>query len=166
MTTIVAAALCALASGGLCEARPAGGFDFNGAGEPRWLSVMPLAEEDVEGVASDAVAQGDETIVDGIAWITRLCPEGKPAADIAAQYAAAYRKIEPKVRSRSRMKQGVLLQSTMGHGGYPGEVAGYQLSVKSNGKSVYRMCPLDPRFLDYIAKSCRDMYEHPQSSNR
>ena len=117
-------------------------------GCPRWISVMPLAEDDVDGVASDAVAQGDETIVDGIAWITRLCPEGKPAADIAAQYAAAYRKIEPKVRSRSRMKQGVLLQSTMGHGGYPGEISGYQVAVKPDGTSVYRMCPLDSRFPD------------------
>ena len=126
-------------------------------GCPRWISVMPLAEDDVDGVASDAVAQGDETIVDGIAWITRLCPEGKPAADIAAQYAAAYRKIEPKVRSRSRMKQGVLLQSTMGHGGYPGEISGYQVAVKPDGTSVYRMCPLDSRFLDYIARSCRTL---------
>ncbi len=61
---------------------------------------MPLAEDDAEGIAADAVAQGKETIVDGIAWITRLCPEGNPVADVAAQYAAAYRKIEPKVRSQ------------------------------------------------------------------
>ena len=124
---------------------------------PRWISVVPLVEDDVEGIAADAVAQGNETIVDGVAWITRLCPEGNPVADLAAQYASVYRQIEPKVRSRSSVKQGILLQSTMGHGGYPGEVAGYQLSVKSNGKSVYRMCPLDPRFLDYIAKSCRTL---------
>ena len=77
-------------------------------GCPRWISVMPLAEDDVDGVASDAVAQGDETIVDGIAWITRLCPEGNPAADIAAQYAAAYRKIEPKVRSQIEGPRGGL----------------------------------------------------------
>ena len=31
----------------------------------------------------------------------------------------------------------------MGHGGYPGEVSGYQAAVKADGTSVYRMCPLD-----------------------
>ena len=124
---------------------------------PRWISVMPLEETDVEGIAADAVAQGNETIVDGVAWITRLCPEGNPAADLAAQYASVYRKIEPKVRSRSRVRQGILLQSTMGHGGYPGEVSEYQASVKPDGTSVYRMCPLDSRFLDYIARSCRTL---------
>ena len=174
MITIVnAAVLCALASGGPGETRPDGGENVaeninglvisegsattNEDSIPRWLSVMPLAENDVEGIVSDAVAQEAETIVDGIAWITRLCPEGNPVADVAAQYAAAYRQIEPKVRSRSRMKQGVLLQSTMGHGGYPGEVAEYQCAVKPDGTSVYRMCPLDSRFLDYIARSCRTL---------
>ena len=69
---------------------------------------MPLAEDDAEGIAADAVAQGKETIVDGIAWITRLCPEGNPVADVAAQYAAAYRKIEPKVRSQIEEPRGGL----------------------------------------------------------
>lgn len=124
---------------------------------PHWISVVPLEENDVDGVAADAVAQGNETIVDGIAWIVRLCPEGNPVADIASRYAAVYRRIEPIVRSRSSVKQGVLLQSTMGHGGYPGEVSGFQAAVKPDGTSVYRMCPLDTRFMDYIARSCRTL---------
>ena len=124
---------------------------------PHWISVMPLAADDAEGIAADAVAQGNETIVDGIAWIMSLCPAGNPAADLAARYAADYRLIEPSVRARSKVKQGVLLQSTMGHGGFPGEATPWQLSVKADGTSVYRMCPLDPRFLDYIARSCRTL---------
>ena len=146
----LAAANCALAA----ESRP---VDASAAKDecPHWISVMPLVEDDVEAIASDAVAQGEETIVDGIAWIASVHPQGNPAADLASQYAAVYRKVEPMVRSRSRMKQGILLQSTMGHGGYPGEASAYQVSVKPDGKSVYRMCPLDPRFLDYIARTCR-----------
>ena len=124
---------------------------------PHWISVMPLVADDVEGIASDAVAQGDETIIDGIAWIASVHPQGNPAADLAAQYASVYRKIEPMVRSRSRVKQGILLQSTMGHGGYPGEASGYQVMVKADGTSIYRMCPLDPRFQDYIAGTCRTL---------
>ena len=124
---------------------------------PHWLSVIPLVEDDIEGIASDAVAQGDETIIDGIAWLMRLCPEGNPVADLASQYASVYRKIEPKVRARSNVKQGVLLQSTMGHGGYPGEVSGFQTAVRVDGSTVYRLCPLDPGFMDYIARSCRTL---------
>ena len=126
-------------------------------GCPHWISVMPLAADDAEGLAADAVAQGNETIVDGIVWIMSLCPAGNPAADLAARYAADYRRIAPLVRARSQVKQGVLLQSTMGHGGFPGEATPWQLSVKPDGASVYRMCPLDPRFLDYIAKACRTL---------
>lgn len=124
---------------------------------PRWLSVIPLVEDDIDGIADDAVAQGDKTIIDGIAWLMRLCPEGNPVADLASQYAAIYGKIEPKVRARSKVKQGVLLQSTMGHGGYPGEVSGFQTAVKADGSTVYRMCPLDSRFMDYIGRSCRTL---------
>ncbi|MBP3406162.1 MAG: hypothetical protein J6N18_08685, partial [Kiritimatiellae bacterium] len=75
---------------------------------PHWLSVIPLVEDDIDGIADDAVAQGDKTIIDGIAWLMRLCPEGNPVADLASQYAAIYRKIEPKVRARSKVKHGVL----------------------------------------------------------
>lgn len=124
---------------------------------PHWLSVIPLVEDDIDGIVDDAVAQGNETIIDGIAWLTRICPEGNPVADIASQYAAVFRKIEPKVRARSKVKQGVLLQSTMGHGGYPGEVSGFQTAVKADGSTVYRMCPLDSRFMDYIGRSCRTL---------
>ena len=136
------------------EARP---VDASAAKDecPHWISVMPLVEDDVEGIASDAVAHGEETIVDGIAWMASVHPQGNPAADIASQYAAVYRQVEPMVRSRSGVKQGILLQSTMGHGGYPGEVSGYQTMVRANGTSIYRMCPLDSRFMDYVARTCR-----------
>ena len=136
---------------------PKSGLSDQAAECPRWLSVIPLVEDDVDGIADDAVAQGNETIIDGIAWLMRLCPEGNPVADLASQYAAIYRKIEPKVRARSKVKQGVLLQSTMGHGGYPGEVSGFQTAVKADGSTVYRMCPLDSRFMDYIGRSCRTL---------
>jgi len=136
---------------------PKSGLADQAAECPHWLSVIPLVEDDIDGIADDAVAQGDKTIIDGIAWLMRLCPEGNPVADLASQYAAIYRKIEPKVRARSKVKQGVLLQSTMGHGGYPGEVSGFQTAVKADGSTVYRMCPLDSRFMDYIGRSCRTL---------
>ncbi|MDO5318458.1 MAG: hypothetical protein Q4G65_07535 [bacterium] len=122
---------------------------------PHWISVVPLKAEDAEGIVDDVVAQGNETIINGIAWICTIHPSGNPVVDKAAQYAETYRKLSPRVRAKSAVKQGILLQATMGHGGFPGEATPWQLTVRPDGKSVYRMCPLDPRFLDYIAKECR-----------
>ena len=122
---------------------------------PRWISIMPLATNDAEAVAADAAKQGEETVIDGIAWNCSIHPMGDPAADLAGEYAKAYRAMSPLVRAKSNVKQGLLLQSTMGHGGFPGKATPWQLSVKPDGSSVYRMCPLDERFLDYIAKACR-----------
>lgn len=128
------------------------------AGEcPRWLSVMPLLEGNSVRLAEDAIKLGNETIVDGIAYICNLTPEGDPVGDPATLYAKYYRETEPLVRRASRMRQGVLLQATMGHGYQPGQPTPWQKCVKPDGQEVYRFCPLDPRFLDYIAAQCHTL---------
>jgi hypothetical protein len=122
---------------------------------PRWLSVMPLHENVTDELAADAAALGNDTFVDGIAWSCPVNPVGDPVTDRAGIYASRYRKVAPKLRKLSSVKQGILLQATMGHGGYPGSVTPWQLAVKSDGTSVYRMCPMDERFLSYISETCR-----------
>lgn len=122
---------------------------------PRWLSVMPLHENVMDELAADAAALGNDTFVDGIAWMCPVVPEGDPAIDRAGIYADRYRKVAPKLRSLSSVKQGILLQATMGHGGYPGTATPWQLAVRPDGTNVYRMCPMDIRFLDYISAVCR-----------
>ena len=122
---------------------------------PHWISVMPLERGDANAIVKDVVSQGNDTIVDGIAWCCSVNPMGDPVSDSASDYAEAYRMFAPLVRSQSKVRQGILLQSTMGHGGFPGQVTPWQLAVKSDGTSVYRMCPLDERFLGYMAKTCR-----------
>lgn len=122
---------------------------------PRWLSVMPLNENAIDELAADAAQLGNDTFVDGIAWMCPVVPEGDPAIDRAGIYADRYRKVAPKLRSLSSVKQGILLQSTMGHGGYPGTATPWQIAVKPDGSQVYRMCPMDERFLAYISKACR-----------
>ena len=126
---------------------------------PRWLSVMPLHEHAADELAADAAALGNDTFVDGIAWSCPVNPEGDPVTDRAGIYASRYRKVAPKLRKLSSVKQGILLQSTMGHGGYPGTVTPWQLAVKPDGTSTYRMCPMDERFLAYISKTCRTFAE-------
>ena len=122
---------------------------------PRWLSVMPMNEGHLEALARDGADLGNTTFVDGIAWCCAVNPEGDPVTDRAAIYADRYRRVAPLLKSLSSLQQGILLQATMGHGGFPGSVTPWQLAVKPDGTSVYRMCPMDERFLDYIARTCR-----------
>ena len=124
---------------------------------PRWLSIMPLNGDSHEEIARDCADLGNTTIVDGIAWSCAVNPEGDPVADRAAIYAERYRDVAPKLRALSKIRQGILLQATMGHGGFPGSVTPWQLAVKRDGTSVYRMCPMDGRFLAYIARTCRTL---------
>ena len=131
------------------------GLAANGVDVPRWLSVMPLHENAIDELAADAAALGNDTFVDGIVWSCPVNPEGDPVTDRAGIYAGRYRKLAPKLRALSAVKQGILLQSTVGHGGYPGSVTPWQLAVKADGSQVYRMCPMDERFLSYISAACR-----------
>ena len=126
---------------------------------PRWISVMPLHGGRAQELAEDAAELGNATFIDGIAWSCAVNPEGDPATDRAAVYSRRYRQTAPLLRARSSVAQGILLQATMGHGGYPGTSTPWQLAVKPDGTSVYRMCPMDERFLAYIAQACRTFAE-------
>ena len=122
---------------------------------PSWISVMPLNDGVAEDLVSDCVDLGNTTFVDGIAWSCPVNPEGNPVVDRAAVYAKRYLAAAPLLRAKSPVAQGILLQSTMGHVNPPGTPTPWQLVVKPDGGSIYRMCPLDERFLAYIAKACR-----------
>ena len=122
---------------------------------PRWMSVMPLHEGCEEALAKDAADLGNTTFVDGILWMCAVHPEGDPATDKAAMYVKRYKAASRILRGLSDVRQGILLQATMGHGGFPGTSTPWQLAVKADGNSVYRMCPMDERFLEYISHTCR-----------
>lgn len=122
---------------------------------PQWVSVMPLHDGRAEELAKDAANLGNTTFVDGVLWMCAVHPEGDPVTDKAALYVKLYKETSNILRGLSDVRQGILLQATMGHGGFPGSATPWQLSVKPDGSSVYRMCPMDERFLDYMARTCR-----------
>ena len=126
---------------------------------PKWISVMPLHDEYAEQLAADAADLGNTTFIDGIAWSCPVNPEGDPVADRASIFAKRFCKTSSLLRAKSPVAQGILLQATMGHGGFPGSPTPWQLAVKKDGTSVYRMCPMDEQFLAYIAKTCRTFAE-------
>ena len=122
---------------------------------PRWISVMPMRDDCVAELADDAADLGNTTFIDGIAWSCPVNPGGDPPDDKGAFYVKKWQTVSARVREKSSIKQGILLQATMGHGGFPGTPTPWQLAVKPDGTSVYRMCPMDERFLAYIARTCR-----------
>ena len=136
------------------------GFDFVDLRPsvcPRWISVMPMRDDCAAELAADAADLGNTTFIDGILWSCPVNPGGDPPADKGAIFAKKWRTVSALVREKSQVRQGILLQSTMGHGGFPGTPTPWQLAVKADGTSVYRMCPMDERFLAYIAKTCREI---------
>ena len=122
---------------------------------PRWISVMPLHADRIDELAADAADLGNTTLIDGIAWSCAVHPAGDPVEDKAKRFAALCHEAVEKVRVQSKVQVGVLLQATMGHSAAPAVPAKFQCVVKPDGRSFYRMCPLDPGFLDYIAGQCR-----------
>ena len=122
---------------------------------PHWISVMPLHTDRIDELAADAVDLGNTTLIDGVVWSCAVHPAGDPAEDKAKRFAALYKQVAEKIRAQSKVQVGVLLQATMGHSAVPAVPAKFQRVVKPDGRSFYRMCPLDPGFLDYIAGQCR-----------
>lgn len=126
---------------------------------PRWVAVLPLTKGNAASIAKDAAALGEETFIDGIVWLCALHPEGTPPTDKAALYAAIYRETAACLRKLSAVKQGVLLQSTIGHGGWPpASPAPFQCAVPPDAATkTWRVCPLDREFLAYVARTCRTL---------
>ena len=102
-----------------------------GSQAPRWIDILPLPDPIPESYVADAAFLGDETISDGIAWSCKLVPEGDPAVDKASVYAERFRRVAPRVRARSKIRQGFLIQATIGHGWTPGRATPWQKIVQA-----------------------------------
>lgn len=139
---------CALAF--VCEA-------FAAPQAPHWIDILPLSEPCPESIVADAAYLGDKTISDGIAWSCTLVPEGEPAMDKASVYAKRFRRIAPWIRERTKIRQGFLIQATIGHGWTPGRATSWQKVVYADGVTTYRFCPLGAEFRRYVEGQLRTL---------
>ena len=124
---------------------------------PHWIDVLPLPESYPETIVADAAYLGGKTISDGIAWSCTLVPEGEPAMDKASVYAERFRRIAPRIRERTKIRQGFLIQATIGHGWTPGRATSWQKVVYADGVTTYRFCPLGVEFRRYVADQLRTL---------
>lgn len=135
-----------------------GALSLPAAEPPLWINVTPLLDERLAvATAEDLAFLAGNTIIDGAAYSCTLVPEGNPAVDKAAIYARRYRETAPLVKAKCGIRQGVLLQATMGHGWTPNEVTPWQKVVKEDGDSMYKFCPLDTRFLDHMSAQAKTL---------
>lgn len=120
-------------------------------GAPHWPSILPLTNEANDAAVEDAVFLGEHTLCDAIAWSCTLVPEGEPAMDKAAIYVERFQKVASRIRERSSVRQGFLIQATIGHGWVPGRATSWQKVIFENGNETYRFCPLGREFREYVA---------------
>lgn len=130
---------------------------FAASQAPHWIDVLPLSEPCPESLVADAAYLGDRTISDGIAWSCTLVPEGEPAMDKASVYAERFRRIAPRIRERTKIRQGFLIQATIGHGWAPGRATSWQKVVYADGATTYRFCPLGADFRRYVEGQLRTL---------
>lgn len=116
---------------------------------PRFPVIVPSMENHAGDIAADLRRLTSETVVDAAALNASLQPCGNPPDDRAAGYVRFFRQLREAAGSEDP-QLGVLLQSTMGHGGMPTNPAPFQCIVSSWGDSRYIFCPLDDAFLAFI----------------
>ena len=116
---------------------------------PRFPVIVPSLENHAEDIAADLRWLTGGTVVDSAALNASLQPRSNPPDDRAAGYVRLFRQLREAVGPEGP-PLGVLLQSTVGHGGEPTDPAPFQRIVTSWGDSRYIFCPLDDAFLAYL----------------
>ena len=116
---------------------------------PRFPVIVPTLEDHAGDIAADLRQLAGTTVADAAALNASLQPCGNPPDDRAAGYVRFFRQLREAAGSEGP-QLGVLLQSTMGHGGMPTNPAPFQRIVSSWGDSRYIFCPLDDAFLAFI----------------
>lgn len=131
---------------------------------PGWLEhpfidVVPLIEGAAAERAACAALMASNTPVNAIAYSCSLVPEGAPAAEKAEEFARMYREASAAVAHACALPQGILFQSTMGHGWTPSRETPWQRVVNREGQTPYKFCPLGREFLAYVARQARKLAE-------
>jgi len=126
---------------------------------PRWVNVAALPENAADPAhVADLVKLEKETIVDSVAYSCTLVPEGLPPTDKAAIYAKRFHAVRDAVKRASPIRQGILFQTTIGHGWKPNSETPWQKVVTADDKwKPYKFCPIGKEFLAYLAKAAKTL---------
>lgn len=115
------------------------------------IDVVPLSDN-YDEVTEDIVKLCRSGVMDSVAFIFSLHPEGNPVFDKVKFFAEKFTVYQEKLKKYG-VSCGILLQSTMGHGWIPDSPAAFQRIIFHNGYEPYTFCPEDKDFQDYIYRS-------------
>ena len=119
-------------------------------------SIMPLDTKHIDEICEDIREQVKTGVATCALFMMKLVPEGNPVFDKATEFCEKYKLFKEKL-DKMGVKNGVLVQASIGHGWKLSERNPYQNVVfLHNGEDdVNTVCPFDDGFLEYIEKSLR-----------
>lgn len=114
------------------------------------FTIMPLREDKIDEICEDIKLQYELGTANCALFKMTLVPERNPPVDKAGDLCRIYKKYKEKLDSMG-LKNGVLVQASIGHGWVLGEMFPYQQVVNfNNGNKVNVVCPYDDGFKDYM----------------
>ena len=109
---------------------------------------MPLDVAHLEEICQDIKMQYENGIAELALFKMTLVPEGNPPADKVSIYCEQFTKFKKRL-DEMRLKCGILVQATVGHGWILGEMFPYQTHVNfTDGVATRVVCPSDEGFLN------------------
>ena len=127
-------------------------------GEPFFVSIAAANNRTPEETAAEIEEQHRLSGLENFAVSFPLQPQGTEPLKKAVYYASFFRRLQA-ARTNSDLKIGILVQQTIGHGSlwnpnFNRELD-WQRTVRNDGETTIRFCPMDPRFQEYISTAVR-----------
>ena len=119
-------------------------------------TIMPLDTEHIDEICADICEQVKTGVSTCALFMMKLVPEGNPVFDKATEFCEKYKLFKEKL-DKMGIKNGVLVQATIGHGWILSERNPYQnvVFLHSGEDDFNTVCPYDEDFLGYIEDSLK-----------
>ena len=128
-----------------------------------FVSIIPAKIGDEEFTAQCIVNRMKRTGIKVYAMCYSLHPAGNDVMQKALSYVPSFRKLQKLLSGKPDIKLGVLLQSTLGHGGYWNKTTDTSLAgqkmINADGTQDHRFCPFEKNFIDYITEAVSHLAE-------
>lgn len=120
-------------------------------------TIMRLDTEHIDEIVQDAEMQVKNGIAECVLFSMTLNPCGNPPADKAALMCEKYIRFRKALSARG-IKNGALIQASIGHGWILGERSPFEKYIGFNdGVQIDVECPYDERFKEYIYSAARNI---------
>lgn len=121
---------------------------------PMFYNIAPFSQGKESELARDMIEYVERTGNDTVLYSLSFHAEGRPALAKSERLLASYRKLRGELEG-SKVRLGILLQSTLGHWPVVGD--GHEKWQRTVTLTVpgLRYCPLDPRHRDFIRETVR-----------